>query len=78
MLNIEIAKVELTGGHIGIMRIIDCHFGINWRPYWNFANYNYNQNRIKRRPYWNYAFYSGCHIEIIFIDMEKPELCGSY
>ena len=40
MLIIEIPKEELTGGHIGIMLIIDITKNrTNRRPYWYYANY---------------------------------------
>ena len=53
MLIIEMANLELIGGHIGIMFFIEItKKRINRRPYCIFANYRYYQNRIKRRPYW--------------------------
>ena len=40
MLNIEMAKLELIGGHIKIELIIEmAKIEINRRPYWIYANY---------------------------------------
>ena len=58
MLIIEMAKKELTGGHIGIMVIIEIakeeltggHIAI-------MLIIEICQCRINRRPYWNYANY---------------------
>ena len=52
MIFIEMAKIELIGGHIGFMIIIEMakieliggHIGF----YWNYIDY---QNKINRRPY---------------------------
>ena len=63
MLNTDIAKIESTGGHIGIMRIIEITKIINRRPYWKFANYR----GIKRKL-------TGGHIKImLIIDIAKIE-----
>ena len=67
MLIIEMAKIELIGGHIGfivfyidyqneirIMLIIEMDGGqnrINRRLYWIYANYRDGQNRINWRPH---------------------------
>ena len=46
MLIIEMAKIELTGGHIEFMLIIEmAKIEINRRPYWIYANYRDGQNR---------------------------------
>ena len=46
MLVIEMAKIELTGGHIEFMLIIEmAKIEINRRPYWIYANYRDGQNR---------------------------------
>ena len=46
MLIVEIGKIELTGGHIGLMLIIEmAKIEINRRPYWIYANYRDGQNR---------------------------------
>ena len=65
MLIIEMAKIELTGGHIGFIvlyRLPEC------------SNYRDGQNRINRRPYWIYAIIemakiesTGGHIEIMLV-----------
>ena len=50
MLITQIAKIELTGGLIGIMVFIEMEQNIiNLRPYWNYANFRDCQNRINRR-----------------------------
>ena len=46
MLIIEMAKIELIGGYIGFMLIIEmAKIEINRRPYWIYANYRDGQNR---------------------------------
>ena len=46
MLIVEIGKIELTGGHIGLMLIIEmAKIEMNRRPYWIYANYRDGQNR---------------------------------
>ena len=59
------AKIELTGGHIGFMLIIEMAkikttgghikimlvIEINRRPYWIYANCRDGQNRINWRPH---------------------------
>ena len=46
MLIIEMAKIELTGGHIEFMLIIEmAKIEINRRPYSSYANYRDGQNR---------------------------------
>ena len=58
MLIIEMAKTESTGGHNEIRLVIEItKIEINWRPYWQYANYRDGQNRLNRRPYWHYANY---------------------
>ena len=68
MLIIESTKIDYTGGHIGIRLIIEIakKKKINWRPYWNYANYRDGQNRINRRPYLNYANYKDGKKRIIW------------
>ena len=52
MLIIEMAKIELIGGHIEFMLIIEmAKKEINWRPYSIDANYRDYQDKINRRPY---------------------------
>ena len=51
MLNTDIAKIESTDGHIGIMLIIEITKIINRRPYWKFANYREYQKKINWWPY---------------------------
>ena len=47
MLIIEIAKIELCGGHIGIKLIIEmARIEINRRPYWIYYIYIHYQNEI--------------------------------
>ena len=47
MLIIEMAKIELIGGHIGIKLIIEtAKIEINRRPHWIYANYRDYQNEI--------------------------------
>ena len=49
MLVIEIAKKELTGGHIAIMLIIEiCQCRIKCR-YLNYANYKDGQKKKKKK-----------------------------
>ena len=63
------AKIELIGGHIGFMLIIEMvkielTAAILDLLYLyrlpelnsNYANYRDGQNRINRRPYWIYAY----------------------
>ena len=58
MLIMEITSLELIGGHIGNMLIIEmAKIEINRRLYWIYANCRDGQNRINRRPYWIYANY---------------------
>ena len=47
MLIIEMAKIELIGGHIGIKLIIEmAKIEINRRPYWIYCIYIDYQNEI--------------------------------
>ena len=47
MLIIEITKLELTGGHIGIKLIIEtAKIEFNRRPYWIYCIYIDYQNEI--------------------------------
>ena len=55
---IEMAKIELTGGHIGFMLIIDM------TPYWNYANYREKKNTLAAHYSWNYANYRDCQNRI--------------
>ena len=53
MLIIEMAKEELTSGHIELYAYYrDGQNKINPRPYWHYAYYRDGQKRINRRPYW--------------------------
>ena len=64
MLFIEITKIKLTGGHIGIMLIIEmAKIEINRRPYWIYCIYIDYQNEIG--------------ITLI-IEMAKIELIGGH
>ena len=46
MLIVEMAKIELTGGHIKIMLVIEmAKIAINRRLYWIYANYRDGQDR---------------------------------
>ena len=46
MLIVEMAKIELTGGHIEFMLIIEmAKIEINRRVYWMYANCRDGQNR---------------------------------
>ena len=49
MLIIEMAKIELFGGPIAFIKMTKIK--INRRPYWHYANYKDDQNRINWRPY---------------------------
>ena len=46
MLIIEMAKIELTGGHFEFMQVIEmAKIEINRQLYWIYANYRDGQNR---------------------------------
>ena len=46
------AKIELIGGYIGFMLIIEmAKIEINRRQYWIYANCRDGQNRINWRPH---------------------------
>ena len=68
MLIIEITKLELTGGILDYTKYTHCLNTINWRPYWNHANYRDGQSRINR-----------LHIGILLIkEMAKLELTAGH
>ena len=63
------AKIELIGGHIGFMLIIEmAKIEINWRPYWNYTNYRDGQN----------TFTGGQIGILLIIEMAKIELNGGH
>ena len=75
MLIIEMAKIELTGGHIGFMLIIEI------TKILDYANYRDGHNRINWRPYWIYCIYIDYQNEIrimLIIEMAKIELIGGH
>ena len=70
MLIIEMAKIKLTRGHIGIMLIIEmAKIEINQLPYWIFFIYidYHNENRIMLIIEMAKMEFTGGHIEIILI-----------
>ena len=69
MLIIEMAKIELIGGHIGSKLIIEmAKIEINRRPYCHYANYRDGLNK-----------FTGGQIGIMLIlEMAKIEFTGGY
>ena len=52
------AKIEINGGHIEFLLIIEMvKLEIKRRPYWIYACYRDYLDQINRRPYWIYANY---------------------
>ena len=76
MLIVEMAKIELAGGHIGFIFLYRL-------PEWNsnYANYRDGQNRNNWRKYWIYCIYIDYQNEIrimLIIKMAKIELIGGH